>query len=521
MRYQHLYYISFKIEEKYLIGYFKEEYNAKSAINSSMINVKNKLNVNYEDIKVNYVRNIDIYSIIDICNSILKIEPKYSKFLIERTINSELSYLLSSCFSNDIKKLILPGNIGFKIEMISKHNKYIELVYKPSIEMQNLITESKYIRYIENPSVEIVKKAIMENSIFWLAENIDLICGYQSSCFETFKEMLNIRYIQRDYGPETVFVEKVLLSKLNLGYKIFCVENLCKRSFLSIEFLIKNFEQIVCNTDSEILDCLIKLYPILIFKMNFLTRERKIILENKVHTFNFSNEIFNSGKVDLVKYIENYEIETMECRKKLLLALPQDLKFSEKLNELINMYYLSLSDLDRIDIFLYIFDKIEICNEFYKKLIEFGVEQVSHNIDKYSNYWWKFTSLNNKIIDLVFRKITLFPLDEIAEISKKISKNNFKYKQIIDREYYPVRESTTDIYEIIINNKLQLEYKSKEEISRNFGWSGDNEWTNTITSDYVEIFIGNYHFEFFHCFSFEDDLYVSKFLLFLMKLNNF
>ena len=56
------------------------------------------------------------------CNSILKIEPKYSKFLIERKINSELSYLLFSCFSNDIKKLILPGNIDFKMEMISKQN---------------------------------------------------------------------------------------------------------------------------------------------------------------------------------------------------------------------------------------------------------------------------------------------------------------------------------------------------------------------------------------------------------------
>ena len=197
----------------------------------------------------------------------------------------------------------------------------------------------------------------------------------------------------------------------------------------------------------------------------------------------------------------------------------QDLKFSEKLNELMNMYYLSLSDLDRIDIFLYLFDKIEICNDFYKKLIEFGVELVSHNIDKYSNYWWKFVSLNNKIIDLVFRKITLFPLDEIANISKKINKKNFKHKQIRDTEYYPVSESTTDIYEIIINNKLKLEYKSEEEISRNFGWSGDNEWIDTITSDYVKIFIGNYQFEFFHCFSFEDDLCVSKFLLFLMNLN--
>lgn len=518
MTHENFYYISFKIEEKYSIGFFTKKYNARSAIFDSTIAIENELNVNEEDIKVNYVKRIDGYSIIDICNSIFKIDQKYSKFLEKRKlINRDIGHLLYNCFAKDIKKLILPGNIDFKIEMISKDEKYIELVDRPSIEMQNLITDTRYITYVENPTIELVNESIKSNSETWLVENIDFLCKYQNYCLDTFKEKLNRSYIQSGSRPERIFIEKLLLSKLNFEYKFFFAKHFLKDSYISPYFLIENFEKITFNTDSKLLYCLIEKYPILIFKMNFLTDKRKVFMEKKCFSFDFSYETFNSDKIDLVEYIENYEIETSECRKELLMKLPLDIKFSERLDKLMNMYYRSLSASDKIDIFLYIFDKIDTCNDFYKKLIVAGAELVSCNIEEYVDYWWKFVISNDKISNLVFKKITSISPEDIANVANKLSKKDFKHKRTGDGSH-PVWESSTDIYEIIIDNKLKLKYTSKQETHTSFGWSGDNDWETTTNRDDVEIFIGKYHFNFSHCFRFEEDLYISKFIFILNKL---
>lgn len=537
-REKRLYYVSLNINDDFLLGVFIYTNAASDAEYEAKKTVNNKYDFAPESIKINFIRNLSSFSLIEICTRILKIDLKYTSFLSNK-YDIDYESLFNETLAQDIKKLIMPGNLSKKIEMVSRNNGYIQLIYKPHIEIQKKITDVKYILYIDNPDIEFVKSAIATLGASFVANNVDFICKFQDECFDTYKKALIDEYVTfklhnlESHWSKESLINTILSSNLKMKFKIFTIKELKFDLYTILKELDQPLVESLFSNEEFISFILKDKFIDSVFNYSDLAASyvrsyfKKINCNLKLELFfeHSVNWCKVCGKPKLEDNIEEYinccNIDSNEDIKKMIIKLPSYLNYSNTFIQHIKTLYLKLNNEDKIDLFIKIFKYSEKHTGFYIDIIEDCINYLKNNIDDYFNNWWDFISFGNGKYDVLFEKYSTFSAEETSLVCKKLRQDNFSHINLpTDYNLHPVCSSYHTKETLNLSNLIKIEIEEYYESHTNFGWSGDNEWTTEEHWESFKIFVLGNEFRIDHYFLYENDIKIAKFIILLCKYYN-